>query len=161
MNPKSIGDLLSAHAFFRDLPKEDTEYIAGCGINKVFKAGDWIAREGDPADTFYILRSGRAAIITHIPQRGEIVVQTVSGDDIVGWSWLFAPYQWTFGIRALDTVHAIELNGKCLREKCEQDTAMGYRLMKKFVEFMTSRLRATRIQLLDIYGSNSAKEKWR
>lgn len=161
MNQKSIADVLRAHAFFRDLPDADVEFIAGCGRNKIVKAGEWLAHEGDPADTFYILRSGKASIIAHIPQRGEVILQTVTGDDVVGWSWLFPPYQWTFSVRALDTVHAVELNGVCLREKCDRDNSMGYRLMKKFVEFMTSRVRATRMQLMDVYGSTDAREKWR
>jgi CRP/FNR family cyclic AMP-dependent transcriptional regulator len=161
VSQKSIVELLKAHAFFQDLPPQDVEFIAGCGINTVIKPGDWIAREGDDADTFYILRSGRAAIVTHVLHRGDVVVQTVAGDDIVGWSWLFPPYRWTFGIRALDTVHAIQLDGKCLRGKCDRDVAMGYRLMKKFAEFMTSRLRATRMQLMDVYGLQNSGGKWR
>jgi CRP/FNR family cyclic AMP-dependent transcriptional regulator len=161
VSQRSIGEILKAHAFFRDLPPQDVEFIASCGINKVIKAGDWLAREGDEADTFYILRSGRAAVVTRVLQHGEVVIQTVAGDDVVGWSWLFPPYRWTFGICALDTVHAVQLNGKCLREKCDRDAAMGYRLMKKFAEFMTSRLRATRMQLMDIYGPRTSGSQWR
>ena len=52
----------------------------------------------------------------------------------------------------MQQVRAIRMDGKCLREKCETDTALGYAMMKRFAQIMTSRLEATRIQLLDVYG---------
>jgi CRP/FNR family cyclic AMP-dependent transcriptional regulator len=47
---------------------------------------------------------------------------------------------------------AIAFDGKCLRGKCEQDHDLGYELMKRFARVMIERVRATRIQLLDVYG---------
>ena len=32
--------------------------IAGCGANASFDAGELVVREGDPADTFYVVRHG-------------------------------------------------------------------------------------------------------
>jgi hypothetical protein len=47
---------------------------------------------------------------------------------------------------------AIAFDGTCLRTKCEQDHDLGYELMKRFARVMIERVRATRIQLLDVYG---------
>lgn len=152
MTMKSLGEILSEHLFFQDLPPDNVEFISGCGKNVVFRQGALIAEEGAAANEFYVIRSGTVSIETHVPQKGSTRLQTLKAGDILGWSWLFPPYRWTFDSRALDTVHAIALNGKCLREKCEKDTALGYRLMKKFSQIMTERLRATRLQLLDIYA---------
>ena len=44
------------------------------------------------------------------------------------------------------------LDGKCLREKCEQNHDLGYELLKRFSQIIDSRLEATRFQLLDVYG---------
>jgi hypothetical protein len=47
------------------------------------------------------------------------------------------------------------LDGKCLREKCEEDHDFGYEIMKRFILIVVERLEATRLQLLDIYGGKT------
>lgn len=152
MEMKSIYDVLSEHPFFREFPEEYRRVIAGCGTNAVFQAGQAIAKEGEPADHFYLVRSGKIAIQTFVPEQGAMTLQTLREGDVLGWSWLFPPYQWTFDAVAMDVTRAIAMNGKCLREKAEHDHSLGYHLMKRFAQIMTERLRATRLQLLDIYG---------
>ena len=152
MSVRTIDLILKEHLFFQSLPAEDVKLISACGKNVSFKAGTLIAEEGNPSDEFYLIRSGKVSIETPVPQRGSVSLQTLGDGDLLGWSWLFPPYRWTFDARAIDTVNAITLNGRCLREKCEKDNGLGYRLMKKFSEIMTERLRATRLQLLDVYG---------
>jgi len=49
-------------------------------------------------------------------------------------------------------VRALGVNARCLRDKCEADHDLGYELMKRFVGAMGERLRATRLQVLDVYG---------
>jgi hypothetical protein len=65
---------------------------------------------------------------------------------------LFPPYRWHFDGRALTVVRAIDFNGMCLRAKCDADHDLGYDLMQRFAQTMMSRLQATRLQLLDVYG---------
>jgi CRP-like cAMP-binding protein len=71
---------------------------------------------------------------------------------VLGWSWLFPPYRWHFDARALELTRAIALDGKCLREKCEEDHDLGYELVKRVAQIIMERLQATRLQLLDVYG---------
>ncbi len=63
------------------------------------------------------------------------------------------PYQWKFHARAVEDTRALALDGKCLREKCEQNHDLGYELLKRFCQIVERRLEATRLQLLDVYGS--------
>lgn len=149
---KTIADLLRDHPFFRDLAAADLEFIGGCGENAIYSAGDYLARENEPADHFFVIRTGRVAVETFLPDRGPLCLQTLHDGDVFGWSWLFPPYLWTFDARALDEVHAMRLNGKCLREKCEEEPRLGFQLMKRFARMATERLQAARIQLLDVYG---------
>ena len=51
---------------------------------------------------------------------------------------------------------ASRFDGACLRDKCEADHDLGYELMKRFAPVMLERLQATRLQLLDVYGSRAA-----
>ena len=51
----------------------------------------------------------------------------------------------------------VTLDGKCLRNKCDTDTRLGYEMVKRFARVMTDRLQATRLQLLDLYGNGGPK----
>jgi CRP/FNR family transcriptional regulator, cyclic AMP receptor protein len=154
---KSIRDLLAEHPAFRDLPDSDLDLIAGCGKNVRFPLGTTVFEEGGVADTFYVLRSGRVALDTHAPGRGTMLVATLREGDVLGWSWLFPPYRWHFGAQASTDIAAIALDGACLRGKCEEDNALGYRLMKVFARISQERLQQARIQLLDLYGETEGE----
>ena len=84
---KEIKDLLQEHPFFKGYPEEYLEIIAGCGQNAAFKEGDFIAKEGTPADYFYLLRRGRARIEIFQPPAQTRTIQTNSGiTNLFSWS---------------------------------------------------------------------------
>jgi CRP/FNR family transcriptional regulator, cyclic AMP receptor protein len=149
-----IEHLLLEHPFFSLMPDSYRAVIAGCGKNVRFETGQFMVRTGDAADQFFAIRHGRVSIELHSPERGPLILQTVDAGEIVGWSWLFPPYRWTFDARAMQQVRAISFDGACLRGKCEQDPAMGFDFMKRFAEVFMRRLEAARLQLLDIYGTS-------
>ena len=60
---------------------------------------------------------------------------------MLGWSWLFPPYRWTFDARAAEETSVIALDGVCLRGKCEDDTDLGYRLMQRFAQLAAAACR--------------------
>lgn len=151
-SPRRLGTLLEEHPFFKDLPPNEIEFIAGCGKNVVFNEGQYLFREGEAADQFFIIRHGRVALEIFIPERGPLVTETVGEGDVLGWAWLFPPYRWSSDARALATVRAVALDGACLRAKCEEDLRLGYELMRRFAQIIMLRLHSTRVRLLDIYG---------
>jgi hypothetical protein len=54
----------------------------------------------------------------------------------------------------MDT-RVIALDAECLRNKCENDKHFGYEMLKRLAVVMEKRLEATRIQLLDLYGTTA------
>lgn len=150
---KKIVDILSEHSFFQDLSKEHLAFIAGCGKNVHFEEKQLIAKPGDAADEFYLIREGQAALILEIPPYKPFIYQTISENEILGLSWLIAPYRWTVTVQAMNALRAIAIDGACLREKCEQDTALGFKLMKHLVKVLVAREEAARLHLLDVYGT--------
>lgn len=153
MSVQTLQPIIAAHPFFRQLDEQYIEFITGCASNVRFPADHLVFSEGQAADAFYLLRSGRVALEIDVPGRGVQVIQTMEEGDVLGWSWLFPPYRWAFTARTMEPVRAIALNGKCLRGKCEADPRLGYELMKRLASVMMERLQATRIQLLDVYGT--------
>ena len=142
---RNIGDELGEHPFFSGLPKRYVNVLGGCGENVVFKAGSLIAAEGSSADYFFVLRSGRVALELQRPPQRTVRIQTLDTGDVLGWSWLFPPYRWSFDARAVQDVRAIQLDGRCLRKHCDEDPAMGYALMQRFSRLMMQRVEATRL----------------
>lgn len=153
---ENLERILREHPFLEGLEQRHIELLVGCASNVVFKEGEWIFREGAPAENFYFIRQGRVHIQTHSPQAGSVVIRSRTAGEIFGWSWLVPPFKWHFDARAVELTRAIALDGKCLRTKCEDDHDLGYEIMKRFALVIAERLEATRLQLLDVYG-NEAK----
>jgi CRP/FNR family transcriptional regulator, cyclic AMP receptor protein len=153
----TLEPLLREHGFFSGLDPAHIELLVGCSTNVRFAPGEFLLRDGDPAERFFMIRRGHVAIEVPAPAGGSITVQTVGEDEVVGFSWLFEPYRWEFDARALEPTTAIALDGVCLRGKCDEDPRLGYDRMKRFARVMVSRLQATRLQLLDVYGHAGAR----
>lgn len=153
METHNLEKIIAEHPFFAGLDREYIHVLVGCASNVRFDPGKYVFREGEEANEFYLIREGRVAIEILPPHRRAIVVDTLDKGEILGWSWLFPPYQWRFQARAIDGARAIALDGRCLRNKCDADKTLGYELLKRFSQVVGGRLDATRMQLVDIYGT--------
>jgi len=151
---QTLEPILATHPFFKDLNPRYLQLIVGCAANVRFEAGQFIFREGDDANQFYLIRHGSVRLEVFVPGRGPLIIQTLGEGDVLGWSWLFPPYRWVFDARAMTLTRAIALDGACLRRKCEDDHELGYELVKRFAQIIMEQLQATRLQLLDVYGAH-------
>jgi CRP/FNR family transcriptional regulator, cyclic AMP receptor protein len=153
---RTLDALIVESPVFAGLDHDRLELVAGCGLNTTFAAGDRLFREGDPADTFFLVRHGLVALDAYLPDRGQVTLDTLGPGDIAGWSWLVAPHRWHFTGRAVELVRAIQFDGECLRRKCEDDPRLGYDLLSRFAQVLVERLQATRVQMMDVYGDRRA-----
>ena len=152
---RSLESVLADAPFFSGLDEGRLALLAGCAGNVHFAAGESLFREGDPADTFYVVRHGSVALETFVPARGPVLIETIDAGEVIGWSWLFAPYRWHFDARALTVVRATGFDGTCLRQKCEDDPELGYDLMGRFAQVLIERMQWMRLRLLDVYGNDN------
>ena len=153
MTIHTFETILGEHPFFKALSGPHLDTVVGCVANVVFQPGEFIFREGQAADHFFVVREGKVAVEVFVPNKGPVTIETIEGGEVLGWSWLFAPYTARFDARALNAVRALALDGACLRTKCEEDPGLGYQLLRRFTAVVVSRLEATRMQLLDLYGN--------
>lgn len=152
---ETLERILAAHPFFRDLDRRCLELLVGCAANVRFDPDQLVCRAGDEANQFFLIRHGRVALEISAPGRPPLSLQTLGEGEILGWSWLIPPYHWMSDARAVETMRAVALDGKCLRAKCEADHDLGYELLKRFAHIVEQLLQATRLQLLDVYGKGS------
>lgn len=145
-------EILAGQTFFSGLPPETLEAIGAICADIEFERDDWVLREGDPADVFYVLTGGRVALEINAPTRPALTIETLGPGDVVGLSWILPDHQWTFDARAVETSPAVAVDAIRLRAMCDDDPKLGYALYRRFSGLIRSRLQATRVQLLDLYG---------
>jgi len=148
----SLEAIILSHPFFEEIEPAQVNHLVECASHIRFHAEDILFRAGDSADHFYIIKEGKISLDVSVPGRGSVSIQTIYGGDVIGWSWLFPPYEWQFDARAMQDTQAVAFDGRSLRELCASDHEIGYQLMQRFAQVIAQRLQATRLQLLDIYA---------
>lgn len=148
---KTVKDYLVEATFFKEMADHHLELLSGCGKIMHFDTGDFLLKEGEEANSFYLILKGEVAVESHMPACEPMMVSKCGADNITGFSWLFPPYLNQFDSRALTKVKVIHLNGKCLRGKLDDDHDLGYQLMKQFAQIMLQRMQANRRLIMDVY----------
>ena len=150
---ETLERIILQQPVFKGLESQLGAIITGCARNVRFSAGQYILREGEPADEFYLLRAGHVALEVVAPVQAPRAFLTLSAGDILGLSWLVPPYRWGYDALAVEDVRAIAMDARCLRTKCDADHDLGYELMKRFATLLVKRLHDTRLQAFDVYGT--------
>jgi CRP/FNR family cyclic AMP-dependent transcriptional regulator len=158
MTVRSISDYLSAHPFFADLDDSAIAQLAGCALNEHVKAGEYLFREGGSAEHFYVVIHGRISLEVFSPGSGPIIIDSVGEGEVLDWPWLIPPHRWLFDARASESTSVVAVDSACLRGKCEADPQLGYEFVQRVAKVMFHRLQATRLRLLDLYGSPRPRE---
>jgi len=79
-------------------------------------------------------------------------VQTLYAGDVFDWSALLRHAAKHFQARALDRVTALAFEGEDLLASFQSDPEFGMAFMLRLMGVVSERLRATRVQLLDMYS---------
>lgn len=152
---ETLERLLREHPFLQGMDERMIAVLVGCASNVRFEAGDYVAREGEEATKWYLVRSGQVVLEAHVPGLGAAPVGTLGENDAIGWSWIMPPYLWHFDARVVQATRAVALEGVCLRQKCDADRDLGYELMKRFLYVVQQRLVWSRLQLIDMYKAQT------
>jgi len=153
---QALDELISASPVFGGMQEKHLKLIADCGRPVEVDADKYLFHAAGVADTFWLIRTGTIALELHGAGRGAVVIETLHDGEVVGWSWLFAPYRLQFDGRATEPCSLVAFDAARLRAKCDEDHELGYQLMQRFASYMAVALMATRMQLLDVYGDARA-----
>jgi CRP-like cAMP-binding protein len=141
---------LAGHQFTRGMPPDYIAALAGAARHIRVPARHRLFDEGGTADRFWLIQAGQVALDMHVPGRGLVVIETLGMGDVIGWSWLYSPFQWRLGAVALRSTQAFEVDGHAVREMCAANSGFGYELTRRFLVVVINRLQATRTRLIDI-----------
>jgi CRP/FNR family cyclic AMP-dependent transcriptional regulator len=148
-SPQTLYKLIERQPFFKGLNPPQLQLLADSAMKSEFETGQWILRDAEPANRFYLILEGRVVLESEVKDRGSVPIRTLGPGDDLGWSWLFPPYYTHFGARAIEPVKAIFFYGTRLREKCEEDHELGYEIMKRIAGVAVQNLHATQQRLME------------
>lgn len=149
MSNQSSTEYLSAHEFFSEFSDDVLKFLCECSSTREIKKGQILFRQGENADKFYVVRSGRISIQMPAIMGPTLEIQTLDKDQVLGWSWLISPYKWNFQTKAEEDSELLQFDGAAILARCEQEPKFGYELLKKFAALMSVGLNAARQKMMD------------
>ncbi len=149
---KDLDADIAGHPFLLGLSEHHVRLLADCATRVAFPADHVLFREGETANRFYLIERGEVVLETTAAGK-TVIIDTIGNGDLLGWSWLFPPYQWRFTARASGATTAIFFYGTILLQYCEKDHTLGYELLKRMSEVMTRRLQLARAKLVEEQGA--------
>jgi CRP-like cAMP-binding protein len=156
METENLARSLAEHPFCKEMRPDDIEFLSGCAKNARFAEGEFLAREGDLADTLFLLRKGTVALAVHIPGRGETQLETLGPGEVLGWSAMFSPHMWHLDVRALTPSLTFAIDGVCLRNKIEGDHSFGFLVTRLMLMRVQARLERARFAQLDVLAAGKS-----
>jgi CRP-like cAMP-binding protein len=133
--------------------------LTDCAVARHFNAKQMILREGEFANGFYLIETGKVALESETGFGESIAIQTIGAGDLLGWSWMFPPYVWQFTARPVEPTTALFFCAAILREYCERDHSLGYELLKRISAVMVTRLQAAHDQMLSLHSNTRVGER--
>jgi CRP/FNR family transcriptional regulator, cyclic AMP receptor protein len=91
--------IVSVHPFLKGMREQHLRSLSELAMRTNFAEGEWIFREGERADRFYLIEEGSVILTSCLPTHSHLVIQTLGAGDAVGWSCLFEPYTWHLNAR--------------------------------------------------------------
>jgi len=135
---------LAQHPVLMGLDPQHIAQISSYARLVQYAAGQRVFQHDTEAQEFYIVQKGKVTVEIPALQGDPLVIQTLSDDSMLGWSWMIPPYTWSFDARAAVSSSVVAVDGKRLRDACDADPKLGYELMKRFAILMAERLNAAR-----------------
>jgi ATP-binding cassette subfamily B protein len=120
--------LLRRSSLFQFLPGDVFEKIRALLEEENYEFGDVLVRQGDPADAFYVLLSGRARVVKSDQQGNEIVLATLKPGDSFGESALSEGGTRTATVRCSTAVEALRLDRADFLELAEETPELKHHL---------------------------------
>src|SRR5260370_25151830 len=135
---------LATHPFLRGMSCDHLAVLAETVTHVRFPARHRLFEDGGHAARFWLIQSGYVTLDVHVPGRGRGKIGTIGMGELLGWSWLFPPYQWAFGAVAAGPVEAYEFDAQAVQAYCAADPWLGDELTQPLPRVIANPVQATR-----------------
>lgn len=164
--------LLSRFSVFSDIPEDKLSAIAQMGELMEFKPQEVIFHQEEIAKDLYGVLDGEVEL--SLIFKGEvfktdiqyeesvntrvevlerpIVIDTVGPGEIFGWSSLVNPKRLTATAKCSKLTQVFSLSAADLKSTLDKDPALGYVIMERLAEIISSRLQSRTDKLIEAWG---------
>jgi len=142
--PKGVAVLggieaLRQFKIFADLEEEDFEAIGKISHVREFETAEKLTTEGAPADNLYLFLKGKAAVKVRGADGRQIQIDELGPGEMLGWAAVVEPHLYTASAWTTRRSEVIVVDGRHLRELCEQNKRVGYEVAKGIGEVISKR----------------------
>jgi CRP/FNR family transcriptional regulator len=110
--------------------------------------GQWLFQEGQAADKIYILSEGSVEFLTKINGEYELPIKIVrSKGECMGTTALITPHIYSLSSRSTEDATLFEIKCNNLQNILEEDSAIGYTIIRNLAQHLLGRLKETRQEL--------------
>ena len=123
--------------------------------------GTTIDAQGEPADKFYILMTGRVAVVLGLDfgvSSNEYIVTTIGQGQMFAWSGMVGNPKYTASGKPLTDCSLLEFDVPALDKEFEQDPRLGFLVMRAVAKTIASRLRHFQLQLVKQHAIRESVE---
>jgi len=146
------ADELAHLEFCADMTDGDRAILAKMLTRQEFGFDQVVFRSGEPADACYLVEEGSVALEVCSAGVGCRRMITLSAGELVGWSPFLAGACFTATARTLEQSKLLRIPAEEIRLTCERNPAFGYHMLRQVIQVLASRINASRLQLLDLFG---------
>jgi signal transduction histidine kinase len=148
-----IGQVLKESQLFERLTDEELDKITEFCSEEVYEAGASIIREGEIGNRLYIVEEGKVVlemtIRLGIGSGRQGAIDVILKGQCFGW-WGGESYIIALSARSIEKTYLIAIDSARLWRLLEDDHDIGYKIMKRLVSVVTTRLLRTRDMLAHI-----------
>ena len=126
-----IATRVALHPFLAGMNRTQLSLLTDCAMVVQFKrTSDF--REGEIANRFYLIETGRVILESSGALGDPVVIDTIGAGDLLGWSWMCFPPYVAFHRRAVELADSHFFYGTILHERyCERDHSLRLQLFKR------------------------------
>lgn len=145
-------EVLRRHSLFAGVDPALFKDLAMIADEVSLQAGEWLFHEGDGAEALFLLESGKVDLKIKLDEAGtrHADLNTLIEGDVIGWSALVEPYEYTLGAVVVADATAIRLDGLSLRRMMASNPEMGYTIMSQLAAALGERLTNLRVQFVSL-----------
>lgn len=120
-----------------------------------FETGHVIFKEGDPGDTFYMLKKGKVLLEQRVSDKIRVSVTSIKPGYSIGWSAMLSDLEsYTLDAVCAEDCELFSIARSDIRRLLEEDHTMGYYLMQRIVVVVKKRLDRRTEQFLRVIRSH-------
>lgn len=149
-------ELLRDSKLGRILSDDQLRQLADIVVDESASAGTQLFCEGCNAEFMWVVCSGAVALEMNVPGRSDVRILSLGATDLLGWSALVGDGHMSASAIVTEHAHLLKIPASKLKELCLNDHAFGFAVMGNVAYALANRLKATRLQLLDLHDDCDA-----